>query len=335
MYDMLPWKAKYEPITEVQSFPQAVLCYVDYEDADTTIDSKEAPSTVSGSETPASETPTQIPQENVRKFSLKEDVLPFENFSSYISASGNCKGISYFTMRLYNTGTYPSQGEYAIDDTTTITWDLSKDPENQTLLNSGLRDYKDAEFTSKHTDKNTGLMQNGLTQGEIEFINMIGCAWAEANEKRQGYMGDNNAHIGYDFQIINEMKGKLDSGKVLEIGSSVFTEDKQTMGGHSVLTYDYVDVDMGEEDAAVFFIYDSNYANSARSGMIIKRNGDSFDYQYDCDDYIMSNYAKDTKVYQNGMEYSNIYHFTVMDENFDNIQNHYDMVYREDKGLYD
>ena len=74
-------------------------------------------------------------------FNISEDTLPFGNFKSEIGTEGNCAGISHFTAYLYNTGEFEEKDSYCEGDID-INWDLTTDPENSTLRDKGLSDYK-------------------------------------------------------------------------------------------------------------------------------------------------------------------------------------------------
>lgn len=123
--------------------------------------------TVNGSNSDSSE---QVAYNNYHTiFDPYVDELPFQNFESEYGASGNCTGIAHLTSYLFNTGTYPSSGNY-----NGITWDLSGDNNNSTLMDAGLSDYKTNTFVDDNSSTLSNYIGDKLTSGEQEFVKMIG-----------------------------------------------------------------------------------------------------------------------------------------------------------------
>lgn len=177
------------------------------------------------------------------EFDPYEDELPFQNFASKY-ASGNCAGISYLTCALYNNGSISSSGSYD-----GINWDISKDEDNATLLNKGLSDYKDKSFVDKNGGKD-GRLNDGLTVGEKEFVNMIGAYWKQTNDNfdLNEYRIENKNGLSWD--VCQHMMDRLDQGKIIT-ASLLFTDET----GHEIVLYDYYWI---TDDELVFRVYDSN-----------------------------------------------------------------------------
>lgn len=177
-------------------------------------------------------------------FDPYKDELPFQNFGSKYNKSGNCAGIAYLTSYLYNQGTFPSNGNYG-----DITWNLTTDKDNATLMDAGLEDYKDKSFIDKNSGWNDVFIDDGLTSGEREFVKMIGAAWKETNDtfSFNDYLIDNQHGISWDNAeaIIN----RLDQGKIVTIGLAMKN------GGHMMNIYDYYYVNNNE---VLFRVYDNN-----------------------------------------------------------------------------
>lgn len=191
------------------------------------------------------------------------DELRFGNFGSYISAGGNCAGISHLTAYLYNTKSFPDSGSYScrIDGARKeITWDLTTDSQNATLMDEGLADYKEANFVTAHSSNGDAVIDMGLSSGEEEFINMIGCLWAEGNEKNNlaGYVkrdGEKNR-----YKIVRDAKKYIDEGKILDVYLYFLGNS-----GHAVNIYDYKEI---SKDEIWFYVYDSNIPRD-NSGLLI------------------------------------------------------------------
>lgn len=136
--------------------------------------------------------------QNDSGFKVGEDAFAFKNFRTEASNGGNCLGISLYTARLFNNKTVPASGSWEIQDYMdiqgpgTISWDISKNAENATLLDPGIHDYLSSDFTKTHetkkipiTDENGNVQHDkegniqyqyvlgNLTEGQQEFVNMI------------------------------------------------------------------------------------------------------------------------------------------------------------------
>lgn len=180
------------------------------------------------------------------------DELPFGNFGSYINEGGSCAGISHLTSYLYNTGSLPASGSYicTVDGKEQqIAWDLGTDQENATLMDAGLADYKTASFVEEHSENND-VLNVDLTAGEEQFVNMVGCYWAEGNQKN-----DYSAYVKTDgaknaYRMVKNLMKYLDKGKVADVYLYFFG-----LNGHAVNIYDYKKI---SDDEIWFYVYDSN-----------------------------------------------------------------------------
>lgn len=175
------------------------------------------------------------------------DELPFQNFESEYATGGNCAGISYLTAYLFNKGGFPSAGEY-----NGITWDISGDTENDTLVDSGLYDYKTKDFVDNNSSKNNNYIGGrGLTTGENEFVKMIGAYWRETNDRLPKI---NETMISNEWsnewELAEKMMDYLDQGKILYVGLYL-----NSGIGHAINIYDYYFVNSEE---LVFRVYDCN-----------------------------------------------------------------------------
>lgn len=223
-------------------------------------------------------------------FDFDKDVLPFGNFGSEISHGGNCAGIATLTARTFNGNFIPSSGEYDIKRHGLYVWDISKDKDNSTLLNKGLSDYKDKEFTKNHiniykrTDgKIVYILDKDLSEGEEQFMHMIGCYWAEYNDIIENnsdyvYLPSN---VKYSCNRIEAAKDVLNDDKILIAGF----RDPQ-IGGHAVNIVGYEDLPNGNTK---FYIYDNNYPDITDLYLLIQPCGDgTFDYVYKAPGYEFS-----------------------------------------------
>ena len=102
-----------------------------------------------------------------------------------VALGGNCAGIAYYTAYMFNKSEGIPKGEYKSsrysDGSETLSWDITTDSENATLLDRGLASYKDMYFTGNHY-KNGRKILTDLTPGEEEFVKMIGALWAKSND---------------------------------------------------------------------------------------------------------------------------------------------------------
>ena len=223
-------------------------------------------------------------------FNIAEDALRFPNFGSKYSAGGNCAGIAYYTAKLYNTGSWNTNGAYVsgrYDGTTeSLSWDITADSQNTTLLDKGLGDFKSASFVKDHKDEN-GLL-TGLTAGEDEFVKMIGANWAQTNDtmapEDKLYLINDTTGV-YDWNMIKAMEQKLDNKQILILGMA-----NSDGNGHAVNIVDYRTADNG--DTVYFTLYDNMFPLNQRKGqpvnnvLMVKRTSyadgitDSFMYEY-------------------------------------------------------
>ena len=248
------------PMWSKGSIRHAFFCYVKYENTFDIV-----------SEETELETEEKINMDNAviaDGFDKYVDELPFQNFGSYISPGGNCAGISHLTSYLFNKKTLPSSGSYncVIDDEVqTISWNLEFG-ENQTLTDPGLSDYKNSKFVDKKSEENSEmLVYDLLTDTEQQFVNMVGCFWAEANSKLDdSYM--NKSGIYEDYSKLENIISYIDQGKILDVYLYMAYG-----GGHSLNIYGYEHTKF--KDQAVFYVYDSNIPRDSRKGFHVDRGG--------------------------------------------------------------
>lgn len=203
---------------------------------------------------------------NNNGFDKYVDELPFQNFESYIAPYGNCAGISHLTAYLYNTKSIPSSGSYECEidgDNQVVTWDIGKNTDNATLLNPGLSDYKNEDFIDELSATDNNYIQNSLSEGEKEFVNMIGCFWAEGNSKiDSSYLKASGTME--DYSILEGIMDYVDSGKIVDVYMYM-----RYGGGHAVNIYGYKHT--AYEDQTIFYIYDSNIPQDDRNGYTVDR----------------------------------------------------------------
>lgn len=250
------------------------------------------------------------------------DEFSFQNFGSYISPGGNCAGISHFVSFMYNRGFFPTSGFYDCfinDNVETIYWNISNHLDNSTLLDSGIFDYKNSDFINERVNDEYVLVDEYLTDGEKEFVNMIGCVWAETNNyiHVDDYKIDNTEKYG--TPLIYNMLHSIDEGKILE---AAFLLNNGSAHAVNIYGYEWV-----SENTIYFYVYDSNMPQDKYVNDYYKKdtctlcvslysnpeNQDYFEYVYwpDINDY---GYLSTTLDF---MEYTSL---AVWDENY-NILN--------------
>lgn len=236
-------------------------------------------------------------------FDIVEDTLPFKNFKTTIGVAGNCMGISTLITKINNTGSNPSAGtsEYS-----NIEWDISKDAENGTLMDEILNDYKDADFIRQHKNVK-GFVSTDLSEGEKEFLKMIGAYFIDGNAIAQKNCPKltQNGYAVYSLYNLRQACKKNLEDKVLTL--CMFSGQS----GHAVNVYGYVDeLDTGGE----FYlnVYDNNFPGDESKGlkvMITPSDRGGFDYNFSvpgADGYGYSSY-------------DNEYMFVLMDEDYNII----------------
>ena len=193
-------------------------------------------------------------------FDIYKDELPFQNFKSEYGPQGNCTGFVYLTSYLFNNGSFPTSGEY-----NGVTWDLTTDSENETLTNPGLADFKSRTFID---DNSTGdnTLSTGLTDGEKEFVKMIGCLYQQGNDKLPSvydYMINND--WCNDWELAEAMMKQLDGGKVFNVG--LYLRNKTA---HQILIYDYY---YNSNDELIFRVYDPSFPQNEVDGVNLNCDG--------------------------------------------------------------
>lgn len=193
-------------------------------------------------------------------FDIYEDELPFQNFKSEYGPQGNCTGFVYLTSYLFNNGSFPTSGEY-----NGVTWDISNDSENNTLTNPGLSDYKSRTFVDDNSDGNNNINTN-LTDGETEFVKMIGCLYQEGNDKLPtvyDYMIDNG--WSNDWELAEAMMSQLDNGKIFNVGLYL-----RNQTAHQIIVYDYY---FNSNEELIFRVYDPSFPQNDVEGITLNCEG--------------------------------------------------------------
>lgn len=197
-------------------------------------------------------------------FNQYVDEFSFQNFESEYGPSGNCLGIAHFISYLFNTGSYPSTGDY-----NGIAWNLTTDPANDTLLSPGVFDYKDIHFVDDKSGWNDDyLSPESLSAGEYEFVKMIGAAFREGNDRI-----DHNSHVKIngdlnDYSTLQNIMNYIDQGKVVNVCLAL-----NNGTAHAITLYDYYWLD---DEFVNFRVYDSNIPQSDRENYHINADGASY-----------------------------------------------------------
>ncbi len=203
-------------------------------------------------------------------FSTTGDEFAFPNFCSEYATGGNCAGIAYYTAYMFNKSEGIPKGEYKSsrysDGSETLSWDITTDSENATLLDRGLASYKDMYFTGNHY-KNGRKILTDLTPGEEEFVKMIGALWAKSNDVMDPVerVEDINPEYGaYSWDMIEEMMSYLDNKQILVL--AMMDCDGY---GHAINVVDYKKIVKsgpdGEEIRVIFNLYDNIFPRNHKS----------------------------------------------------------------------
>ena len=317
------------------------------EQAEKSADSVEIDETKTNGAAIGSNQPTLIKAEQNQDF-LPGNVFPFGNFKTNFANNGICAGISSYTMNLYNQGTVSPFGSFdlsKIEDTSqtdgsTVTFDISKDAENKTLLDRGLSDFRNKQWMDDFQSGNTAP-----TDADNQFFNMLAAYWGISNTvDASPYMTSTANRPSY--ATIKRMMAAIDSGKILQfdakatsvngrgdlykdatsdkvygINAKNYDLDKDAIdadlyGYHSVNLYDYKQVSAiaanGNKTITTYFrVYDSNFPTNTETNYLVcvskSENDDSpveYIYMPSADQYVMGSYYN--------MVYGN--YFKVVDE---------------------
>lgn len=236
--------------------------------------------------------------DTVSGFHPQWDTLPFGNFKTSLSPNGSCAGIAHLTTYLYNTKQFPARSSSAPWDSEEP-WDLMTDPENATLTNPGLRNYKDANFVTEHSDRKGMIDESTLTTGEAEFIKMIADTFSAANENAEFVCeeligGDFNT-VKQDYAVIEAAMKYLDSGKILTLYLDMVDGSR-----HAVNIFDY-EISKENPDVVLFSIYDSNYPDNQTGKELLSETG--------------FNLVVEKKLHQDGNGYTFGYDYFPTDDN--------------------
>ena len=267
-------------------------------------------------------------------FDVKRDMLPFPNCASKYIKGGNCVGFSHLTSLIFN------QKEMNHSGTNHYlgVWDLAIDPENKTLIDPVLSDYKTASFTDDHIEIINGepTIAANLTPGEDEFLKMLGSYAIDGNLVQDGYIDKYDEHdlmkkVGdrYSWDLIMKALEYLNDGKILDMSMYYYDPNLGIHQGHAVNIVGWGKINKnygGDVVEAIYFdIADSNFPGSVYKGMeidtrmIILRHADNtFDYVYhpfkDYYDYFFSSLQTS--------EYTNYgYGLIIYDDHFDILNN--------------
>lgn len=187
------------------------------------------------------------------------DTLPFGNFKTTFSPDGSCAGIAHLTTYLYNNDTFPARSTAAPWDSE-VAWDLTKDTENSTLCDPGLRNYKDANFITDRADSDGMIDMENVSAGEVEFFKMIADTYLAANENAEfickDLIGGDFSRVQQSYAVIASAMDYLDSGKILTVYMDMVDGSR-----HAVNIYDYK-VSEENPDIVTFAVYDCNYPDN-------------------------------------------------------------------------
>lgn len=208
-------------------------------------------------------------------FSPFVDTLPFPNFGNEISEGGVCAGFSQITSELFNNGTLSLPSATFEYKGKVYSYDITADEENATLLDKGLSDYKDANFTKKHTGLFSGLLDKDLNNAEENFSTMIGYYWRLSNDiynwkeyakGAAGRDGDNDDWLiasSYDGTVVRSLLSELDNNRICNASFVVMDRDTKNYegSGHRINIYGYqkYDTNNAQLDGYLFYVYDNNY----------------------------------------------------------------------------
>ena len=204
------------------------------------------------------------------KNTLYENMLPFSNFGTEYSSGGVCAGIAHLTSSLHNNGKNDSASGSFKSGETVYSWDLTQDPENETLLDKGLSDYKDADFVKNHKDSK-GCVTKDLSEGEESFVNLLNYYLAKGNNSFSTYdyaKGIEGKDAGKDAWTMFFYDGTVIRNTIKELDKGNFVDAYFILNdgsGHAVNLVGYRKAEtklLGTKtDGYVFYVYDSNYPN--------------------------------------------------------------------------
>ena len=303
----------YHVKSSAATFKQMVVfSYINYNEELANIDGRgtfEIPETSS----PENSTLTAPQTSGIPKDFLGNETFAFRNFGSAV-ANGNCEGISLFAVTLHNRGEVPSEGTFEFNKITEsktgvkeLSWNIAKDEDNKTLLDRGLSDFKDKDWTDRHALNDRGKLDyNTLSDSEKEFVNMIGCYWGLGNKMfpTDGEFAYNYGESYVTTDTIYNIIDQLNHGRVVKWGAPLYDGGKrkddgvtltEMIGYHTMVIYDYsykrkncISVNGDVEMCNVFYfkVYDCNYPQNDTTNiltMIEAPGGNVASYRYDPD----------------------------------------------------
>ncbi len=225
-------------------------------------------------------------------------MFPFTNFKTS-GIKGVCAGMAYLEVYLYNHGEFPAVGGYE-----QYKWNLLVDPENQTLVDPGLIDYKSYDWVEQHTEKYVKSQEtigdklhttygfrfdeNSLSYGEKNFVDCMQGLNDQWNSVASSTLVTDwtfTPQTSYDR--IESIVGKhLDDGEMLLVNVAKRNpgEDGQ---GHTMVLYalSYEKVDT-EDDTAVLWVHDPNgdiakiYVKRKELDTSYGKKSDAFAFEY-------------------------------------------------------
>ncbi len=159
-------------------------------------------------------------------FNMEKETFPFCNFSTPYSPDGTCAGFAYYVANKHNSGTYAKKGTeevfrkgHEIDNITesSISWDISKNEENATLLDYGVDDFHDFDYS-----KNFGWFTNLQTRDEAtqNFAKMLISGYFKYNRTSTNNVFEKNIPLYtyneyFNKKTLDDVIKYLDTGKVL------------------------------------------------------------------------------------------------------------------------
>lgn len=165
--------------------------------------------------------PVQVKAEQNTNF-LTNNIFPFGNFQTNFAKQGNCAGISYYTMLLYNQKTAPATGSFDISslglgsdmtDGGVAAYDISKNEENKTLLDPGLSDFRSADWMAEYQ---SGKKPIEPDSADDEFFKMIATYWGESNSRDASPYIYNSRLQSVSYATVKRMMKAIDNGKILQ-----------------------------------------------------------------------------------------------------------------------
>lgn len=187
----------------------------------------------------------------------RRDIFPFPNLSTYVSPGGNCAGISELTTQVFNRVYFPKEGSTTMNDKS-YSYKVTSS-ELDTLFDKYLDDYKDHDYW-KNTYEDL-LTRENLSEADQEFIDLIGCKWADSNVKYDSQI--RFWETKYDWSEMEDLLEYFENGDRI---CTVFFHGNIT---HAINAYG-IEQDEDNPDIYRILIYDNNYPLGTCNGNPIK-----------------------------------------------------------------